>query len=257
MCWIAVAPGLDGPKESNVMQRVSGCGEFEGDVLLADWEVTGADSLRADVCVPAVQGLVRPGAPELSSMVVLEVCRLGTALVAQRSAGVAGEWCFVLQSFTLEWHGLPPSIPALGAIWCELVVEAVAEPVNVERELVTWSCTLTAAGRPLVAGHLRGWLTTSTAEMDATHMPPHALVHAVLSAARVRSPGSQVHIVEMSFGDVAVRDADLDLELTWDPDTELNLFSISQGGHAVATARVGLFGREPLSIAPSRSRIGR
>lgn len=278
------------------MERVAGCGEYAGDVLVADWEATGVDSLRADVCVPAVRGMVRPGGQELSSMAVLELCRLGAALIAQRTERAGHDWCFTLRSFTLEWHGLPPSIPALGAIWCELIVEAVAEQPEAGRQDVTWSCTLLEHGRPLVVARLEGWLTSeqprsasarresvpgassapevpaprpmvvasgdgwavrwdparaSLSGADPDHIPLHALAEAVLSVTRLRSPEGRVSLVEMSFGGVARLDAGLELELTWDPVERVNMFWIRQDGRPVATARVGLLGRESLSIVGS------
>lgn len=228
------------------MELGSGCGEFEGEMLLADWETTGVDSLRADICVPASHGRAGPTGLELSSAVVLEACRVGVALVAQR-AEATDDWCFVLRSFTLEWQGLPPMIPALGAIWCELIVEAIAgEPAPAERHHVTWSWTLVVGGRPIAEGRLVGWLTASGGGPEVGHIPPQALADAVLSAIRLRSPEGHVHLVEMSFEQLAERDAGLELDLAWDPDDEMNIFSIRQGERPVATARIGLIGRESL-----------
>ncbi|WP_308796291.1 hypothetical protein [Agromyces silvae] len=230
------------------MELDSGCGAFGGDVLLADWERTGVDSLRADLCVPAIHGRAGPVGLELSSAVVLEVCRLGVALVTLGAEDAPGEWRFVLQSFTLEWHGLPPMIPALGAIWCELLVEtSVGEPAPGERPHTTWSCTLVAGGRPIVAGRIDGRLLPTRAAPDPGDVSPESLADTVLSAIRLRAPNGQVNLVEMSFGDRADRDAPLELDLSWDPATEVNVFSIRQGERSIATARIGLVGRESLT----------
>ncbi len=96
-------------------------------------------------------------------------------------------------------------------------------------------------------GRIEGSLMPSGGTPHPDHLSPEALADTVLSAIRVRVPNGQVHLVEMSFGDLADRDAALELDLTWDATAEVNVFSIRQGERAIATARIGLVGREPLS----------
>lgn len=131
---------------------------LDSDVLLADWEVTGHRSMRADVCVPGVRGGASSVGRDLSSMVVLDVFRLGALLVAHRQLGIASEWRFVLKAFDLNWEGPPPLVPALGAIWCELTVEASIELSRRERSLLTWRCAIVEDGRTVATGRLQGWL---------------------------------------------------------------------------------------------------
>ncbi|MDR5700107.1 hypothetical protein [Agromyces aerolatus] len=284
------------------MKRSSDCEKFEGDLLLADWETVGADALRADVCVPGALGQVRPGGIELSTMVVFEVYRLGSALGAHGAGGTGVARCFVLESFVLEWHGLPPAIPALGAMWCELLVEAVTDAPSAEHQRVTWRWKLIERGRPLADGRLRGWLSTPSRKTwaggddsrdgafahgsivpssrprvtdagegwairwdgrnarfnspDAPHVPALALADAVLTVTRLRSPEGQVQVIEMSFEDEADARTGVDLNLAWDPEREVNMFSINQLGRSVATAKVELFGRESLGPLHLRDAAG-
>ncbi|MDF2991333.1 MAG: hypothetical protein K0S37_1847 [Microbacterium sp.] len=175
-------------KEGGVALCDSAC-RLDSDVLLADWEATGHRSMRADVCVPGVRGGASAGGRELSSMVVLDVFRLGALLVAHRQLGIAPEWRFVLKAFDLKWEGPSPLVPALGAIWCELTVEASIELARRERSLLTWRCAIVEDGRTVATGRLQGWLMAprryrahrkalATKTSDARTSPPRRLLAA-------------------------------------------------------------------------------
>jgi hypothetical protein len=225
-------------------------------------------------------------------MVVLEVFRLGSLLVAHRQLGIPPEWRFVLKALELEWEGPPPQVPALGAIWCELTVDVSVELSRRERSLLTWRCALIQDGRTLAIGRLQGWVMaprryrshrkaagTATdakanraprrllapadggwtvswdgrdgvlAAVHADHVPPLVLADAALSATRLRSPDGQVHLFEMAFPGFAERGSPVALGLTWDAESSVNVFSVRQGEHTVATARVQVLGHAALDGA--------
>lgn len=149
---------------------------FDSGVLLADWEATGVSSIRADVCVPGVRGVASSAGRELSNLVVLEVFRLGAVLVAHRLIGIAHEWRFVLTAFDVKWEGPPPQVPALGATWFELTVDASIELSRRERSLLTWRCAIVEDGRVVASGRLQGWM------MAPRRYRSHRRVHATTPA---------------------------------------------------------------------------
>ncbi len=217
-----------------------------GEALLAHWEMIGVESMRADVCVSAVSGKYHLGRRELCGMLLAETSRISAALRTQREGLVAERWIFAPSSFVLEWLGAPPTIPALGAAWCDLVVDAAPEHAGEEAALEhRWH--LSETGRPIAAGRLAGRLTPAPRPnpVRSSHrerrIAPEAVIDAVLQAIESRAPDAQIQLLDIAFIARAEGAAQLTVELEGDPDRRLTAFAIHEDdGRTLARARVGL-----------------
>ena len=228
--------------------------ERDDGLLLADWEMIGCESMRVDVCVSAVSGRPHLGGRELCGMLLAETSRVGEVLRAQREGLVDERWRFVPSSFVLEWLGAPPTVPALGAVWCDLVVDAAPERAG-ESVSLEHRWHLSEAGRPIATGRLEGCVTPAP-RLDPGRSiqwkqgnAAAAVVDAVLHAIESRAPDAQMRLLDISFTAFAEPSAHLTVELEGDPDRRLTAFVIHEDhGQTLARARVGL-------VAPTQWRV--
>jgi hypothetical protein len=127
----------------------------EREVFVVDHERVDDTALRIDVCVPGFHPRVRQAGSELPMIVLLEIWRQSGFLVAHELTNVPVDWPFVTGRLSAAWASTPPVIPALGAIWCELVARVHTSAGRHDELHLEWRFDLSEDGQHVASGAAR------------------------------------------------------------------------------------------------------